>query len=141
VTQGQVASNGRKTDQEREAERNIAFYSDDPVTENRDEQAARAADAQVKEIIPNPTPEQADGAKRAALLEGVHSAVKLLNTAGYTPPITPKSLNEIIKTDMNIGGGLGVLTTDDLEFLIKKLASTLDTFKANKAGLEDDIGF
>lgn len=117
-----------------------------PVPQNgndmaKDEAAAQKADDQIKDIFPNPTPEQADGARRSALLEGVHNAVGLLNKAGHVPPVTPKSLNEIIKTDLKIEGGLGVLQPDDLEFLIKKLATTLDTLKHNKKALEAEAPF
>jgi hypothetical protein len=106
-----------------------------------DTKAAEKADAQIKDVPKVTTAEQAEGGKRSALLEGVQNVVRLLNKEGYTPLITPRSLNEIIATDMKITGGLGMLGVDDLEFLIKKLTTTLDTFKHNQRALENDSPF
>lgn len=112
-----------------------------PSTE-RDEAAARKADEQIKEIVPNPTPEQADGAARAALLDAIDKGRNLLNKEGYTPIMTPKVLNEIIKDELRFQGNLGTLDTEHLELVVKLIAGRLDTFKANKRGLgADEVDF
>lgn len=89
----------------------------------------------------DPTPEQAEGAKRTELLKGIEQARMLLIKEGYTPTMTPKALNEVIKADMNISGGVGVLDVEQLEFLIKKMNTTLDTFRANKEAMDADAPF
>lgn len=107
----------------------------------RDEAAAQKADAQIKDITHNSTPEQADGAKRIALLEGIHGAVKLLNKEGHVPPITPGGLNAYIKDEFPERTNLGSLDTDDLERLIMLLSSKLDVLreKKNKTVNSDDF--
>lgn len=107
----------------------------------RDEAAAQKADAQIKDAPRNPTPEQADGAKRAALLAGITQGRDLLNKAGYTPIMTPKALNGIINDEMNIPGDLGSLDTDQLESVVKMLATRLETFKSNMKAIEADAPF
>jgi hypothetical protein len=107
----------------------------------KDAQAAERADAQVQEIVPNPTPEMADGARRSALLVGIESGKTLLNKAGFTPIITPKELIRIINEDMKIPGNLGTLDTDQLGEVVKMLADKLDTFRSNMKALEADAPF
>lgn len=112
----------------------------------RDQAAAEKADAQVKEIVPDPTPEQADGARRSALLKGIESARVLLNKEGQTPQVTPAGLNAYIAHSFLGKTQLSELDTDDLEKLTMLLSSKLDVLREKKAKAktstpDDDIGF
>lgn len=91
--------------------------------------------------IKNATPEQAEVVSREVLIDGVHKAAKLLNAKGYTPPMSPESLNKFIEEKLQIEGGLGVLNPDQLGELLKTLTEKIATFKHNKTALEDEAGF
>lgn len=88
--------------------------------------------------IKDPTPEQAEGANRTALLDGVNKTVKLLNQAGLAPPMTPKGLNAYIASELKLEGNLGSLDADELGTLLKSLTEKLDTLKTNAKALEGD---
>jgi len=106
---------------------------------DRDAAAAEKADAQIAEIDPNPTPEKAETVNRSTLLQAIDKGRTLLNKAGYTPIMTPKMLNEVINGEMSIPGNLGTLDLDQLEAVIKMLATRLDTFKSNMKAFEPDF--
>lgn len=126
-------ASGNGTEQHKAAAKEVAAIFD--------EASAQKADAQVKDVIPNPTSEQADGAKRTALLDAINKGCNLLNKSGYTPIITPKALNEIINGELQFTGNLGTLDTDQLELVAKLLVGRLDTFKANAKAMEANAPF
>lgn len=107
----------------------------------KDEKAATKADAQIKEIVDKPTVEQAEQGAKDALMEGVKKAVRLLNSDGYTPPLTPNGLSDLIVAKLEIDTPFEKLDSEELEKLIKVLSDMHDTFKANTKGLEDQAGF
>lgn len=104
----------------------------------KDEKAATKADAQVKEIVDKPTPEQAEAAAKTVLLDGAKRAARLLNIEGYSPALDPTTLNQFIVDNLNIDTPLERLDSEELESLIKALSTTLDNFKSNKTALSDD---
>ena len=110
-------------------------------SKQRDEAAAAKADGQIKDIAPNPTPETAAAANRSVLLDAIDKGRNALNKAGHLPIMTPKALNDIINTELNIPGNLGTLDTDQLELVAKMLSDKLDNFKHNLKSLEADAPF
>lgn len=105
----------------------------------KDAIAAAKADEQIRDVPRVTTPEQADGAKRTALLIAIDAGRTALNKAGYTPIMTPKALNAIINDELRIKGNLGTLDTDQLESVVKMLSERLDTFKSNMKIFEPDF--
>lgn len=109
----------------------------------QDQAAAEKADAQIAEIDPEPTPEKAEAANKAALIEGINEAVKLLNNMGHKPEVTPTGLNAYTKKEFK-GKTLDQLDLDELETLTKYLCDKITKQKAKNAEKSDnetDVGF
>lgn len=70
----------------------------------------------------DPTPEQAEGANRGALLAGINSARELL---GWTPV----ALNEYIQSKLKVNKDLGSLDLEELAQLTEKLSKRIDVEK------------
>jgi hypothetical protein len=81
----------------------------------------------------NPTPEQAEGATRDALLAGISSARELLKMDG-------KQMNEYIAAKMKTTKTLGMLTVDELSTLTEKLCKRIDAEKAKAASQRPPTG-
>jgi hypothetical protein len=107
-----------------------------------DAQAAAKADAQIKDVSRNPTPEQAEAAQRKVLMGSIKSACLLLNQEGLTPALSntpkngkPSTLDAYIEKETQLGKTFAEFDNDDLEALIKNLSFKLDAFRANKKAL------
>ncbi len=107
----------------------------------KDAQAAAKADAQAQTAPRRPTPEQAEDGAKTALKEGIKKACRLLNEAGYMPPLRPATINDYIKKETELGRPFAELDAEDMEALIKNLSFKLDEMKAKKQASEEEAGF
>lgn len=114
----------------------------------KDAAAAAKADAQIKDAPKHATPEQAEAAARKVLIGGVKRACLLLNQEGFTPALSSiakdgklSTLDQYIEKETQLEKTFAEFDNEDLEALIKNLSLKLDTFRANRKGLEDEAGF
>lgn len=98
-----------------------------------DRQAAAKADAQIADAPRQPTPEQAEAGALTALREGVKKGCRLVNAAGYMPPLRPQTIDDYIKKETQLSVPFAKMDSEDLEALIKNLAFKLEDLKSKKA--------
>jgi hypothetical protein len=122
-----------------DAEKHLIFMSES----KKDRETAVKADAQIKEIDPNPTPEKAENAKKVQLIEGINKLRATLNKEGIIPTLTESGLNTFIKSELNLDDDLIALDGDALEIVIQALSIKLDHLREEnkKPKSTTDVGF